>query len=177
MKSAWKQAFFSEASALKKEYPKIGRELCVEDLMKMQIGTPFYVYSPSCGLRLRTKHELDGDNLICYNSTGTMRYKLKNCGKTYVAMEAVLIPLAYQKGRDLFTVVSSNSDEVVSTVQNFADREDAVSSCHISARTCARMCGLPENDSKRLHMDDNGANFIDQTGKHYFWRVVEGVVQ
>lgn len=179
MKLIWKESFLAESAKLSPEYPKIGRELSSKDLENMQIGTPFYVFSPSAGLKLRTKQEIDGENLLCYNSTGTMRYKLLNCGKSYFALEAKLIPLVYQSGLDLFTVISSNSEEPVTTVQSYTSRENAVRACHASAKTCAKMCMSmgSEREEVQLKMDEDGAKLVDPRGNHYYWRIIEGIVQ
>lgn len=179
MKRTWKDHFLAESAKLSPEYPKVGRELSSKDLESMQIGTPFYVFSPSAGLKLRTKQEVDGENLLCYNSTGIMRYKLQNCGESFAALEAKLNPLAYQSGLDLFTVISSNNEEPVTTVQSYTSRENAIQACHASAKTCAKMCMsmFSEQEEVQLKMDEDGAKLIDPRGKRYYWRIIEGIVQ
>lgn len=175
MKQKWRKNFKEQVTKLDSHFPKLGRELTKEDLVTMQTGSPFYVYTPSNGISLRIKQAVDGENLICFNERGRMRYILKNCGETYAVFDAILKPTSYQK-QLFFTVVGSDSSPQELSVQAYDNEEKAISSCHINAKTVAKMCENMGYSPVTLRLNQDSAQVTKPDGGKYFWKVIEGSI-
>lgn len=174
MKVTWKKRVLAEAAMLDADEPGLGRELEIEDLKRMLVGTPFYVFTTVHGLQLRIKLRADDKELTCFSHTGRSCYHLKNMGETFVCFGAMLSPLSYKKGKDLFTVVYSRTGDPSPTIQNFTSRDMALNFCHTGAKTCAKLCGMSEHD---LQMNCDGADFTSHAGHHYTWKIIENAAQ